>query len=208
MGEETRTEMRDPMLLPHAVEVADGDTEDAAHQLVRVPIRRPQRRVKRPLDRPFMAVARGGGRLAYVDAPSYEGCGSRYEDEEELEPGLVEGSCRIVLAGRGARTYPVELVAERRTAEPGGGWRIEGRLLQRGDAGARPVTGRQLAILTAEQAGDGIRYPATGPQVTTGPDGRWSFSLPPASDVRYVGAVTIDRPRTWLDEVFLLPAAP
>ena len=75
-----------------------------------------------------------------------------------------------------------------------------------------PVAGRQLAILVGELRDRGesyeLRYPASGPQVVTDADGRWSYSLPPDREVRYVGARTVDAPRAWVNEAVTLLAAP
>ena len=69
-----------------------------------------------------------------------------------------------------------------------------------------------MAILVGELRDRGefyeLRYPPSGPQVVTGADGRWSYSLPPDREVRYVGARTVDAPRTWVDEAVTVPAAP
>jgi len=69
-----------------------------------------------------------------------------------------------------------------------------------------------VTILVAEVHGKGdeaeLRYPASGPRVVTDAEGRWSFSLPPSSEERYVGAATVDAPRTWVDQMILVPATP
>ena len=96
--------MHSPLLGPRAVDVADAYVEETADTLVRVPLR--GRRVTRSFGTDFTAIARGGGTLAYVGAPSHLGCGSFVEDDD-LELGLVEGGCRIVrAAGGAARTLP------------------------------------------------------------------------------------------------------
>ena len=112
-------------------------------------------------------------------------------------------------AARGVRTLPPELVADTPVAEPGGGYRVTGRLQQRVlGAHSTPIAGRQVAILVGEERDDKLHYPPAGPQVVTGADGRWSYSLPPDREVRYVGARTVDAPRTWVDEAVIVPAAP
>jgi len=116
-------------------------------------------------------------------------------------------------AGGAARTLPPELIAGKPVAESGGGYRVSSRLQQRTLGGsAVPVAGRQVAILVGELRERGesyeLRYPPSGPQVVTDADGRWSYSLPPDREVRYVGARTVDAPRTWVNEAVTLLAAP
>jgi hypothetical protein len=199
--------MHSPLLGPRGVDVADAYAEATADRLVHVPL--DGRRVVRTFGTDFTAIARGGGTLAYVDAPRPLGCGS-FVDDFDLDFGLVKGGCRIVrAAGGAARTLPPELAASAPIAEAGGGYRVSGRL-QRPAPGAHStaVAGRQVVILVGEVRGSKLRYPSAGPQVITGADGRWSYSLPPDREVRYVGARTVDAPRAWVDEAVIVPAAP
>jgi len=119
--------------------------------------------------------------------------------------------------GDGERTLPSELLAGKPVAEPGGGFRVSGqlrqRVLRRGrTTRRRPLAGRKVTVLVAETRGTGeeaeLRYPASGPQVVTNAEGRWSYSLPPSSEVRSVGAATVEAPRTLVDQAITVPAGP
>jgi len=129
-----------------AVDVADADTEETAAVITRVPLDKPRRRTVRYFGMGFTTFARGGGQLAYVEAPSYLGCGSLIDPEDD-DAGLVFGGCRIVRVGADPfgddeRTLPAELLSGKAVAEPGGGFRVGGQLRQRVFRNERKAAGR------------------------------------------------------------------
>lgn len=223
-GEEYRT-IREPILERDGVVLTRSNSDLGAGELLRVPVDSRKRSVRVALGADFNALARGGGRTAYVQAPG-DGCASGASGVPGDDIPGAPASCRIVRASadpfgtRARATPPVLELDEEATPAADGSAEVSGRLLtfsvrrgrvvgRDGVAGAavEVQVGRPPPNFDPEENRDpGLSFSEAGAPrtATTDGDGRFALILEPDAKDRIIRAVTAATPRAFSRDVLFI----